>query len=441
VNICMVGIGYVGLVSAACLSEIGHHVWCYDIDQEKIKQLQSGQVTIYEPGLKELVQRNLKTGKLVFENKFDVVLENCSVIILSVNTPPKKNGAADLQYVFDCAHQIGQLMTSCKTIVIKSTVPVGTSEIIREIIRGELEERKLAGIEFAMASCPEFLREGSAIDDFMFPDRIIVGADTEQTASLMRDIFLPIIENTKSPFYVLSIPSAELSKYAANAMLATRISFMNELAALCSCTSADIKEIRLGIGSDKRIGMEFLNAGVGYGGSCFPKDIKALIQTGAENGVNFEILKAVEKVNHFQKSKVVQLIQHHFDNILVDRKIAIWGLSFKPHTDDMRESPSIDTISKLAELGAKVNAYDPVAIPRARKIFGNNPFIRFFQDKYEVLDNADALVILTEWPEFQNPDFPKIKNLLNNPLIIDGRNQYDPKQLRMDGFQYYSIGR
>ncbi|MEN6384954.1 MAG: nucleotide sugar dehydrogenase, partial [Phycisphaerales bacterium] len=312
---------------------------------------------------------------------------------------------------------------------------------VRGIIRRELEQRKMGSTRFNMASCPEFLREGSAINDFMYPDRLIIGVDSQETTSLMYDIFQPIIDESKASFIVLSIPSAELSKYASNAMLATRISFINELAALCDCTSADINEIRLGIGSDKRIGMDFLNAGVGYGGSCFPKDVKALIRTGTEHGVNFDILRAVEKVNLCQKSKVVQLLQHHFASGLFDRKIAIWGLSFKPNTDDMRESPSIDIISKLTELGAKVNAYDPVAIQTAKRAFGYNPKITFFQDKYEVLKNADALVLLTEWPEFQNPDFNKIKAMLKEPAIFDGRNQYDPISLRLDGFQYYSIGR
>lgn len=439
-RICMIGTGYVGLVSGACFAEMGNEVWCMDIDIEKVEKLRRGQVPIYEPGLEDIIKRNVKQGRLRFTVDLNEAVKSSLFVFIAVGTPQDEDGAADLTSVLAVAKDVGRLMSDYKVIVTKSTVPTGTAEKVRQVISEELSLRNLGDLRFDIVSCPEFLKEGSAIEDFMRPDRIIIGADNDNAIGLMKELFVPFVRNNR-PIYVMSIPSAELAKYAANAMLATRISFMNEMALLCEKTGADIEEIRLGIGSDKRIGTSFLYAGVGYGGSCFPKDIKALIQTSQQNGLGSEILIAVDQVNRYQKSRLVEMVSKYFGENLFGKTIAVWGLSFKPNTDDMREAPSITTINGLRELGANIQVYDPVAIPRARTIFGNSHYIRYFDDNYSALSGADALVLVTEWPQFRRPDFDRIKELLTEPVIFDGRNQYDSDYLKNLGFNYYCIGR
>lgn len=439
-QVCIIGTGYVGLVTGACFAEMGNDVWCVDVDQEKIAQLNRGKIPIYEPGLEELVKRNVNQGRLRFSTCLDEALETSLVVFIAVGTPPNEDGTADLSCVLAAARDIGRLINSYKIIVTKSTVPVGTAGKIRQSVKQELAVRGASDTEFDIVSCPEFLKEGAAIEDFMRPDRVVIGTDNVRTAELMKELYAPFVRNGH-PVYVMSIPSAELTKYAANAMLATRISFMNELARLCEKTGADIEEVRLGIGSDKRIGMSFLYAGAGYGGSCFPKDIKALIQTGRQNGTEFGILQAVEAVNQKQKIRLLEMVTDYFGKDLAHKTIAVWGLSFKPNTDDMREAPSIDIIKGLTALGAAIQAYDPAATSRAHMIFGRNPKIKYFENNYEALSGADAMVLVTEWHQFRRPDFVKIKKMLRQPVIFDGRNQYNPEKLRKLGFNYFCIGR
>ncbi len=439
-HICMIGTGYVGLVSGACFAEMGNTVRCVDIDQRKVDQLNQGRIPIYEPGLEDLVKRNAGQGRLSFTTDLEEAVRDSLFLFIAVGTPPNGDGAADLTHVLSVARNIGRLVEDYKIVVTKSTVPVGTAEKVRQAIRQELVLRGMTNLEFDVVSCPEFLKEGSAIEDFMKPDRVVIGTDNVRTAELMKQLFSPFLRNNH-PLYFMSIPSAELTKYAANAMLATRISFMNEIARLCEATGADIEEIRLGIGSDRRIGMAFLYAGLGYGGSCFPKDVKALIQTGQEYDLECKIIRSVDEVNQRQKHRLFEMIYSYFNGSLEGRKIAVWGLSFKPHTDDMREAPSIELINGLLSKGAIVQAYDPAATDRAREIFGENPAVKYFDNNYAALEGAEALALVTEWPQFRGPEFLKIKKALVMPVIFDGRNQYEPSQMKKLGIQYFCIGR
>ena len=439
-RICMVGTGYVGLVTGACLAEQGNEVWCVDVDSEKVQQLQSGRIPIYEPGLQEIVKRNTDEGRLHFTTELAEGVQNSLFIFVAVGTPTSKEGSAQLQFVIDVAQGIGQSMDAYKIIVMKSTVPVGTTHGVQEIIRKALASRGLAELEFDVAFCPEFLKEGSAVEDFMKPDRIIIGAENSRVAELLKELYSPF--NMREPrILTMSIASAELSKYAANAMLATRISFMNEMAGYCDAVGADIEEIRKGIGADSRIGSACLYAGLGYGGSCFPKDLKAIIGCASAQGYDFSLLRAVEQVNQQQRERMLDKVRQHFSGDLQGRRFAIWGLSFKPHTDDIREAPAIDIIKGLLAAGASVSAFDPVAMENARTALGAPPGVTFVKDGYEALLGADALLLVTEWPVFRKPDFERVKSLLKQPVIFDGRNQYNPELLRKQGITLYGMGR
>ncbi len=439
-RICMIGTGYVGLVTGACLAENGNDVWCVDIDKEKVSNLQAGKIPIYEPGLEEIVKRNVAQGRLRFTTDLKEGVANSLFVFIAVGTPPNGDGSADLKFVFGVAEQIGQVMENYKIIVTKSTVPVGTTYRVKEILARELKKRKRPDVEFDVAFCPEFLKEGSAIEDFMKPDRIVVGTENSRTAEFLKELFAPFMMR-ENRFLSMSIPSAELTKYAANAMLATRISFMNELARFCERVGADIEEIRSGIGSDSRIGPAFLYAGIGYGGSCFPKDVRALIHSAEQSGNDLSILKTVEKVNQDQRNWFLEKINDFYEGKLEGRRFAVWGLSFKPHTDDMREAPSLQIIPSLLKSGAVIVAFDPVANNQAQKILGERQGLSYKDDPYEVLEGAEALILLTEWPLFRRPDFEKIKALLKAPVIFDGRNQYNPKRMDQMGFTCVGIGR
>jgi UDPglucose 6-dehydrogenase len=441
-KICVIGTGYVGLVAGTCFAESGNNVICVDVDETKIASLQKGSIPIYEPGLKELVLRNVEEGRLSFTTDLDKAVKSSLINFIAVGTPPDDDGSADLSNVLGVAREIGRSMDSFKIIVDKSTVPVGTADKVRETIRGELAKR-VVDIEFDVVSNPEFLKEGAAIDDFMKPDRVVIGTDNVRTAEIMKELYSPFMRRTNR-LIVMDIRSAEMTKYAANAMLATKISFMNQIANLCELMGADVAAVREGIGSDTRIGYDFLFPGVGYGGSCFPKDIKALVKTGEECNYDFILLKAVEQVNDRQKLLLTEKIEKHFsgsstEKPLKDKTIAVWGLSFKPRTDDMREAPSLIIINRLLEMGAQVRAHDPVAIKEAKKAFADR--ITYSSNEYDILQGADALAIVTEWNEYRNPDFDRIKSLLNTPLIFDGRNLYDPRRMKFIGFEYIAIGR
>ncbi|MGB4293272.1 MAG: UDP-glucose/GDP-mannose dehydrogenase family protein [Bacteroidales bacterium] len=436
-KIVVVGTGYVGLVTGTCFAETGVTVTCVDIDKEKIKLLQEGKTPLYEPGLEPMMKRNIEKGRLSFTTDLEKSLEGSEAIFIAVGTPPGEDGSADLQHVLKVASEIGKNIKSYVVVVIKSTVPVGTSEKVRKIIREELEKRGV-DIPFDMASNPEFLKEGSAVEDFLRPERIVIGTDNERAAEIMSRLYKPFVLNNH-PIYYMDIPSAELTKYAANAMLATRISFINEIANLCELLGADINQVRKGIGSDSRIGNKFLYPGPGYGGSCFPKDVKALIRTAAEKGYEMKVIAAVEKANEYQKNVLFYKIRNHFNKNLEGRTIGIWGLSFKPHTDDIRESPSIYLIEKLLLEGAIVKAYDPAAMEETKKVLGNR--VKYASDQYDAVNKADALVLVTEWPEFRLPDFKKMAETMSGKVIFDGRNIYDPSEVRKAGFAYYGIGR
>lgn len=436
-QVTVVGSGYVGLVAATCFAETGNDVVGVDIDKHKVDQLSKGISIIYEPGLDELLSRNIAEKRLRFTTDIKNAILSAEVIFIAVGTPPGEDGSADLQYVLGVAKQIGQHMNNYKVVVNKSTVPVGTAQKVAQAIQAELDKRK-AATSFDVVSNPEFLKEGSAIDDFMKPDRIVIGGSSEQALSMMKKLYASFLR-TDNRIYVMDNKSAEVTKYAANAMLATKISFMNEMAALCDKVGANIDQVRFGIGSDDRIGKKFLFPGIGYGGSCFPKDVKALVQTGHENGVNMKILEAVEDVNDRQKKALFDRILQHFKNKLSGKTIAVWGLAFKPRTDDMREAPSIEMINLLLLAGVSVKAYDPVAVDAAKRIWGNA--VTFGEEPYEVLRGADALLIHTEWNEFRSPNFETIKSSLNAPVIFDGRNLYDPVDMKALGFTYCSIGR
>ena len=436
-NITIIGSGYVGLVTGACLADVGNNVLCLDIDSEKIKGLQKSVIPIYEPGLEQLVRKNISAGRLGFTCDVETSVQFGELQFIAVGTPSGEDGAADLQYVLDAASRIGSNMVDSKIIVNKSTVPVGTADKVKLVIDSELEKRNTK-IRFDVVSNPEFLKEGAAIEDFQKPDRIIVGANSEKSISVMKRLYSPFQRN-RNKIIFMDIKSAELTKYAANAMLATRISFMNELANLSEALGADIEKVRTGIGSDSRIGYSFLYPGCGYGGSCFPKDVKALIKTGAEYGKDLRVLSAVERVNSLQKLVIPEKITNIYGESLSNKVFGIWGLSFKPGTDDMREAPSISVINTLLDRGAKIKAFDPVASDEAKRIFKES--IDLCDDPIDVVKDADALIILTEWNEFHSPDFNKVKSFLRSPKIFDGRNLYDPALMRNIGIDYFPIGR
>jgi UDPglucose 6-dehydrogenase len=439
-KITVIGTGYVGLVSGACLAEVGNDVLCLDLDLEKIRVLEAGGIPIFEPGLQDMVQRNVAAGRLHFTTDVAHAVQHGTIQFIAVGTPPDEDGSADMQYVLAAARNIGRLMTDYKVVVDKSTVPVGTADQVHAAIADELRQR---GVQtpFAVVSNPEFLKEGAAVEDFMRPDRIIVGASDEQAILLMRALYAPFQRN-RERLIVTDARSAELTKYAANAMLATRISFMNELANLAEKLGADIEMVRQGMGSDPRIGYHFLYPGCGYGGSCFPKDVKALIKTASgEDDLDLKVLMAVEAANEAQKHVLGRKIKQRLGDDLTGRHFAVWGLAFKPNTDDMREAPSLDLVADLLAAGATVTAYDPVAMPEAQRVLGNEPRVRYAQALNDALVGADALVIVTEWKEFRSPDFDLIKARLKQPLIVDGRNLYDPALVRSQGFDYLAIGR
>jgi UDPglucose 6-dehydrogenase len=435
----VVGTGYVGLVSGACLADVGNQVLCLDIDQRKIDTLNSGGIPIYEPGLKEIVANNVAAGRLKFSTDIVEGVAFGDVHMIAVGTPPGEDGSADLQYVVAAARNIGRHMKSRKIVIDKSTVPVGTADKVREAIADELKQRG-ADIPFSVVSNPEFLKEGAAVEDFMRPDRIVIGADDADAVETMRKLYAPFQRN-HDRLMVMDVRSAELTKYAANAMLATRISFMNELALLAERLGADIESVRKGIGSDPRIGYQFLYPGIGYGGSCFPKDVQALQRTAKAAGMDLKLLDAVERVNYAQKHVLTEKIVKRFGEDLSGRTIAMWGLAFKPNTDDMREAPSLVLIDDLTKRGAKVAAFDPVAMKEARHLLSDNDKVRFVDGANDALDGADALAIVTEWKTFRAPDFAAIKAALKTPTIFDGRNLYEPDSMRELGFEYYPIGR
>ncbi len=435
-RITIIGSGYVGLVTGACFAEVGIDVTCVDIDQEKIDNLKEGIIPIYEPGLEEMVHRNMKKERLHFTTNIKEALVDCEVIFSAVGTPPDEDGSADLQYVISVARDVGKHMDDYILIVTKSTVPVGTAEKVRSAIKEELDKRS-AKIEFDVASNPEFLKEGAAIDDFLKPDRIVVGCDSTRAEELMKALYKPFTLNGH-PVIFMDIVSAEMTKYTANSMLATKISFMNDIANFCEIVGADVNMVRKGIGSDTRIGHKFIYPGAGYGGSCFPKDVKALIKTADGFGYSLRVLKAVEDVNDDQKSVMYHKIHKYFNGDLKGKVIALWGLSFKPQTDDMREAPSLVMIKLLRNAGAKVKAYDPVAIHEAKRILGDK--IEYADDQYDALIDADCLLMITEWPEFKFPNWKVIKKLLKEPVVFDGRNIYDHDEMCKKGFTYFCIG-
>ena len=436
-KISVVGTGYVGLVSGTCFAETGIDVVCVDVDRKKIEQLKNGQIPIYEPGLEDIFKRNVEKGRLQFTVDLAGSLENSDAVFIAVGTPTDEDGSADLKYVLNVAGEIGRNLNHYLVVVTKSTVPVGTSVKVKKAIQGELEKRGV-DIPFDVASNPEFLKEGSAVQDFLRPDRIVIGTDSDNAQTVMNKLYKPFLLNGH-PILFMDITSSEMTKYAANSMLATRISFINDMANLCEILGADIDAVRKGIGSDPRIGNKFLYPGTGYGGSCFPKDVQALIHTADEIGYSLDILKAVENVNNRQKSILFYKVKNHFNGDLKGRKFALWGLAFKPKTDDMREAPSLVIIEKLLEAGAEVMAYDPVAKDEARRILGDK--ITLANDEYEACIDADALMLVTEWPEFRIPNFKVLGKLLKNKLIFDGRNIYDPVELDELKFSYYPIGR
>ena len=430
-KIAVVGTGYVGLVLGACLAETGNDVICVDKDEAKVRALRAGRVPIYEPGLTELVRKNKSERRLSFTTQLPRAVKASQIVFIAVGTPQGEDGSADLQHVMGVAREIGQSMDGYRVVVNKSTVPVGTADRVREVLRRETTH------PFSVVSNPEFLKQGAAVDDFMKPDRVVIGAEDAKGAEMMEALYKPFTR-TGAPIMIMDCASAELCKYASNALLATRISFMNEIANVCELFGADVDRVRQAVGSDRRIGASFLFPGVGYGGSCFPKDVKALVRFSADKKYDFKVLKAVESVNELQKRVLVKKVQAHFGS--VKRKtIAIWGLAFKPKTDDMREAPSIPIVKSLLEQGARVQVYDPEAVRVARGIFGSK--VTYATKSYDALKGADALVIVTEWHEFREPDFPKMKKLMRTPLIFDGRNIYEPAQMKNLGFTYHSIGR
>ena len=432
-NLAVVGSGYVGLVAAACFAETGNQVICMDKDEEKIKQLKKGIIPIYEPGLEEYVQRNYQQGRLVFTTDMKMTVDKSDIIFIAVGTPPDEDGSADLTHVLAVAKSVGKFMKSSKIIVNKSTVPVGTAKKVRD---AAVKETKL---EVNVVSNPEFLKEGAAVDDFMYPDRVVIGTSNLNVAEVMQELYSPFVR-TGNPIMIMDELSAELTKYAANSILATKISFMNEIANLCDRVGADVERVRKGIGSDKRIGYSFIFPGVGYGGSCFPKDVKALIRTAREYGYDMRLLQAVEDVNEDQKTYVVPRLLNYFNNNISDKTFTLWGLSFKPKTDDMREAPALEIIQSLLNHGATVNAHDPVALHEAQRLKLDEK-INLFEDSYKALENSDGLILVTEWLEYREPDFSRIKSIMRTPVVFDGRNIYKPEKIRKKGFDYFAVGR
>lgn len=435
-NIAIVGTGYVGLVSGACFSEMGINVTCVDIDEKKIQKLKDGVMPIYEPGLDELVERNVKAGRLQFTTDLTTCLDDVEVVFSAVGTPPDEDGSADLKYVLEVARTVGRNINKHVVLVTKSTVPVGTAQKVRTAIQEELDKRGV-DIEFDVASNPEFLKEGAAIKDFMAPDRVVVGVESERARKLMEKLYRPFTLNGY-PILMMDVPSAEMTKYAANAMLATRISFMNDIANLCERIGANVDNVRKGMGTDSRIGNRFLYAGCGYGGSCFPKDVKALVHTGIENGYHMQVIEAVETVNEKQKSIVFDKLNAAFNGDLKGKTVAIWGLAFKPETDDMREAPALVVIEKLLEAGATVRAFDPVAMDECKRRIGDT--ITYCKDMYEAVIDSDAVALLTEWKQFRIPSWAIIHKAMNNYIVVDGRNIYDSEELQELGFIYSRIG-
>jgi len=439
-KITVIGTGYVGLVGAACLAEVGNHVLGLDVNPEKIRILNEGGIPIHEPGLLEMVRRNVENGRLAFTTNIEEAVHFGEVQFIAVGTPPDEDGSADLQYVTEAARNIGRFMTNEKVIVDKSTVPIGTGDKVKAAVAEELKKRNI-NIHYSVVSNPEFLKEGAAVEDFMRPDRIVIGTEDPKAIEVMKQVYAPFQRNHER-LVVTNLRSAELIKYAANSMLATRISFMNELANLAEIVGADIEMVRQGIGSDPRIGYHFLYPGCGYGGSCFPKDVKALIKTAKDAaGFDLKLLKAVEEVNDLQKYVLPKKIKKQFGENLKGKHFALWGLAFKPNTDDMREASSRVLISELIMAGATITGYDPVAMDEAKRIFKNEKHLSFADTQDDALKNADALIIVTEWTEFRSPDFSLIKSSLKSPMIFDGRNLYDPKAIRALGFEYFPIGR
>ena len=436
-KIAIVGTGYVGLVSGACFAEMGVEVTCVDINEEKIKMLSEGKVPIYEPGLEEMVVRNFREGRLKFTTRLTDCLDEVEAVFSAVGTPPDEDGSADLSYVLQVAREVGQNMNHYVVLVTKSTVPVGTAQKVKAVIAEELAARKVE-IEFDVASNPEFLKEGAAVKDFMSPDRVVVGVESERARKLMQRLYAPFMM-TNNRILFTDIPSAEMIKYAANSMLATRISFMNDIANLCELVGADVNMVRKGIGADTRIGSKFLDPGCGYGGSCFPKDVKALIQTARQQGYEMRVLQAVEEVNERQKSVLFQKLSSHFGGDLKGKTVALWGLAFKAETDDMREATSLVIIRQLLDAGCEVRVFDPVAMNECRRRLGDA--VTYAKDMYDAALGADALLLLTEWKQFRLPSWEVVRRTMNQPVVFDGRNIYDPEELRAGGFHYSSIGR
>ncbi len=435
----VIGTGYGGLVSCNCFAEMGNDVICVDNDKSKIDKLLKGKIPIWEPGLEEMVQGNVEQERLSFTTNIKDAVEKTDICFIAVGTPPDEDGSADLQYVLAVARDIGAHMNGYKVIINKSTVPVGTADLVKAEIRQILDERNV-NYQFDVVSNPEFLKEGDAINDCLKPDRVVVGTDSPKCAEILKELYAPFARSHEK-LIIMSVRSAEMTKYAANAMLATKISFMNDIANLCEMMGADISEVRHGIGSDSRIGYKFIYPGVGYGGSCFPKDVKALIKMAKKVNSETRVLQAVEDVNDYQKRILIKKVKKHFGDDLSGLTFAVWGLAFKPKTDDMREATSITVIEGLIQAGAKIQAYDPVAMDEANRVFGDNPEIQYTHGNYDALKGADALLLITEWNQFRYPDFGKVKDLLKNPVIFDGRNQYNPKELKELGFDYYGIGR
>lgn len=442
-RITVVGTGYVGLVTGACFTEMGNHVTCVDVDEAKLDKLRGGEIPIYEPGLDKIVENSIQSGLLTFSNSLENGLKNAEYVFIAVGTPPGEDGSADLQYVMAVAEDIGRYLENYIVVVDKSTVPIGTAEKVSEAIAKTLQARGV-DIPFDVVSNPEFLKEGAAVTDFMSPDRVIVGTDSEQAKQKMEALYEPYLRSSDRLMF-MGVRDAEMTKYAANAMLATRISFMNEVAGLCDRLGVDVENVRKGIGSDQRIGFSFIYPGCGYGGSCFPKDVQALVRISEDAGLNPILMNAVEARNASQKTVLFEKIKHRFGNNLRGKKIGVWGLAFKPGTDDMREASSIVLIEALLQAGAEVLAYDPVAMDAARREFDDSWFekgsLKFIPYQYDVLKGADALVLVTEWKRFRQPDFNAVKDLMREPVIVDGRNQYSPEMLESLGFEYYGIGR
>ena len=440
-NLTVIGTGYVGLVSGTCFAEMGNKVTCIDIDAGKIAELKKGIIPIYEPGLESMVKRNLENNTLHFSTDLPLNLAKCNIAFIAVGTPTGEDGSADLQYVLSVASEIGRNMTHPLIIVNKSTVPVGTADSVKTTIEIELKKRK-KDLEFHVVSNPEFLKEGDAINDFMKPDRVVIGSDDDNTTEKMRALYAPFFRSSMDRLITMDVRSAEMTKYVANAMLATKISFMNEIANICELVGADVNKVRIGIGSDSRIGYSFIYPGSGYGGSCFPKDVKALHRTASEHGYEAELIRAVETVNDRQKLVIAKKIISRFGEDLSGKTFAVWGLAFKPQTDDMREAPAIYIIKELTKRGAVIKAYDPKAMVEAQHFYLKDvPNISYHHSKYDTLKDAHAMILLTEWKEFRSPDFQELKGQLIEPVIFDGRNQYNDSSLKKQGFEYYQIGK